>query len=290
MTRSRHRRRPAAPALRGRSAAGPSGSPGATSRARRRRGAQRAGRDRADRRLPRRRDRGRPAGGSRRRCPRAPSSWTSGTASDGRTVVTGVVPAAEPDVLAELQRAYPAAGLTLTEGETEERDAESNFTGRGRAGRWGIRELTDCAPAATRIDLVVGGADPPPCHPPPGSGQPVAAGPAARSAAAGSTGRRRRRPAAGRPAERRRAGERAMIQAAEPARASATCSVLPSGRCATTSGRLASRPAVRQSPGVVRAASASSRSAAVRATWHRPCAASWPPVPRAPARTARAGR
>ena len=75
---------------------------------------------------------------------------------DGRTVVTAVVPAAEPDVLADLQAAYPAAGLTLTEGETEERDAESNFTGSA-SGRWGIRELADCAEPATRIDLVVRG-------------------------------------------------------------------------------------------------------------------------------------
>ena len=72
-----------------------------------------------------------------------------------RTVVTGVVPAEETDVLARLQKAYPAAGLTLTDGETEEHDAESNFHGNGVKGRWGIRELTDCSPTATRIDLVV---------------------------------------------------------------------------------------------------------------------------------------
>lgn len=71
-----------------------------------------------------------------------------------RTVITGVVPAAEQDVLVELQRAYPEAGLTLTEGETEERDAESNFEGDGIDGRWGIRALPDCSPEATRIDLV----------------------------------------------------------------------------------------------------------------------------------------
>ena len=73
----------------------------------------------------------------------------------GRTVVTGVVPAAETDVLAGLQRAYPAAGLPLTEGETEAHDAESNFTGTGLTGRWGIRVLENCTPEATRIDLVV---------------------------------------------------------------------------------------------------------------------------------------
>ena len=74
---------------------------------------------------------------------------------DGRTVVTAVVPSAEPDVLADLQSAYSDAGLSLTEGETEERDAESNFTGAGVTGRWGIRELSDCTDPATRIDLVV---------------------------------------------------------------------------------------------------------------------------------------
>jgi hypothetical protein len=76
-------------------------------------------------------------------------------ASEQRTVVTGVVPSAEKDVLDQLHQAYASAGLTLTEGETEERDAESNFTGGGMKGRWGIRELTNCSPVATRIDVVV---------------------------------------------------------------------------------------------------------------------------------------
>jgi hypothetical protein len=74
----------------------------------------------------------------------------------GRTVVTGSVPGAETDVLADLQGRYAAEGLTLTEGETEERDAESNFEGPGVVGRWGIRELSECSPEATRIDVVVG--------------------------------------------------------------------------------------------------------------------------------------
>ena len=76
--------------------------------------------------------------------------------SGGRTVVTGSVPGTEADVLAALQAAYPAAGLRLTEGETEERDAESNFVGDEVVGRWGIREIPQCSPGATRIDLVVG--------------------------------------------------------------------------------------------------------------------------------------
>jgi hypothetical protein len=75
--------------------------------------------------------------------------------SGGRTVVTGVVPSAEKDVLAELQKAYPAAGLKLTEGESEEDDAESNFEGDQVVGRWGIRVIPGCSPEATRIDVVV---------------------------------------------------------------------------------------------------------------------------------------
>jgi hypothetical protein len=75
--------------------------------------------------------------------------------SGDRTVITGVVPSAEKDVLAQLQQAYPKAGLTLTEGETEERDAESNFEGDAVVGRWGIRVIPDCSPEATRIDVVV---------------------------------------------------------------------------------------------------------------------------------------
>jgi len=78
-----------------------------------------------------------------------------GTRSGGRTVVTGVVPKAEAEVLTDLQRVYKSAGLTLTEGETEERDAESNFTGNGIVGRWGIRQLSDCSPVATRIDVII---------------------------------------------------------------------------------------------------------------------------------------
>ena len=75
--------------------------------------------------------------------------------SGGRTVVTGVVPGAEHDVLKQMQDAYLSAGLTLTDGETETDDAESNFTGSAATGRWGIRALDDCSPAATRIDVVV---------------------------------------------------------------------------------------------------------------------------------------
>jgi hypothetical protein len=75
--------------------------------------------------------------------------------SNGRTIVTSVAPTEESDVLTAMQRGFASAGLKLTDGETEEHDAESNFTGRGVTGRWGIRELSGCDGPATRIDVVV---------------------------------------------------------------------------------------------------------------------------------------
>jgi len=75
--------------------------------------------------------------------------------TNNRVIVTSVAPAAESDVLTAMQRGFASAGLKLTDGETEEHDAESNFTGKGVTGRWGIRELTGCDGPATRIDVVV---------------------------------------------------------------------------------------------------------------------------------------
>lgn len=64
--------------------------------------------------------------------------------SGGRLVVTAVTAGEFRETLGFMQRAYPAAGLTLTEGEVEDRDAESNFTGNGLVGRWTLREIPDC--------------------------------------------------------------------------------------------------------------------------------------------------
>lgn len=73
----------------------------------------------------------------------------------GRTVLAAVVPADRSEVLAELRRVYPAAGLSLSSEVTGEHEAGANFTGNGMIGRWGIRELDDCGSPATRIDVVV---------------------------------------------------------------------------------------------------------------------------------------
>lgn len=75
--------------------------------------------------------------------------------TNGRVIVTAVVPVSEKDTLHAMQSKFAAAGLKLTEGETEEHDAESNFTGNGLTGRWGIRELSGCPGSATRVDVVV---------------------------------------------------------------------------------------------------------------------------------------
>ena len=64
--------------------------------------------------------------------------------SGGRTIVYAVVDTDVKAVLTQLQDAMKGAGFTLTEGEVEERDAESNWTGNGYTGRWAIREVAGC--------------------------------------------------------------------------------------------------------------------------------------------------
>ncbi len=64
--------------------------------------------------------------------------------SAGRTIVYAVVDTDQKAVLSYLQEAVPAAGYQLTEGEVEERDAESNWAGNGYRGRWAIREVAGC--------------------------------------------------------------------------------------------------------------------------------------------------
>lgn len=64
--------------------------------------------------------------------------------SGGRTIVYAVIDRDVKSVLKELQTDVPAAGFKLTEGEVEERDAESNWTGNGYTGRWAIREVANC--------------------------------------------------------------------------------------------------------------------------------------------------
>jgi uncharacterized lipoprotein len=64
--------------------------------------------------------------------------------SGGRTIVYAVVDRDVKTVLKQLQDGTAAAGFDLTEGEVEERDAESNWSGNGYTGRWAIREVAGC--------------------------------------------------------------------------------------------------------------------------------------------------
>lgn len=73
--------------------------------------------------------------------------------SGGRTIVYAVVDTDEKDVLKVMQTDVPDAGFALTEGEVEERDAESNWKGNGYTGRWAIREVAGC-PSQTSVTVL----------------------------------------------------------------------------------------------------------------------------------------
>jgi len=64
--------------------------------------------------------------------------------SGGRTIVYAVVDRDVKSVLKQLQDEVAAAGFKPSEGEVEERDAESNWKGNGYTGRWAIREVAGC--------------------------------------------------------------------------------------------------------------------------------------------------
>jgi len=59
-------------------------------------------------------------------------------------VVQGVTATAFKDVLSGLQADLPAKGFTPKNGETEPRDAESDWSSADYDGRWAIREVEQC--------------------------------------------------------------------------------------------------------------------------------------------------
>ncbi len=81
------------------------------------------------------------------------------TAVEGRTgsrvVVTGVSPKDFKATLADMQGVFSANGWTMSEGEVEAVDAESNFSGNGIKGRWAIRAVDQCG-GNTSVSLVTG--------------------------------------------------------------------------------------------------------------------------------------
>ena len=67
-------------------------------------------------------------------------------------IATGVTATPFADVLKALNKAKQA-GFAVTSGETEENDAEANWTGDGYLGRWAIKKSASC-PDQTVIQLL----------------------------------------------------------------------------------------------------------------------------------------
>jgi hypothetical protein len=69
------------------------------------------------------------------------------------TIVTAVSSAPFEDVLAFLNGPVADAGFKVEKGETEEHDAEAEWTASGFRGRWAIRESAQC-PGETVIQVL----------------------------------------------------------------------------------------------------------------------------------------
>jgi hypothetical protein len=67
-------------------------------------------------------------------------------------IATGVTGTPFDDVLASMN-ATTKSGFKVTSGETEEDDAEANWTGQGFTGRWAIKKSASC-PGETVIQLL----------------------------------------------------------------------------------------------------------------------------------------
>ena len=72
--------------------------------------------------------------------------------ADG-TILTATTSTAFTVVLAFLNGTVSDAGYAVTSGETEEHDAEANWSGNGFHGRWAIRESGTC-PGETVIQVL----------------------------------------------------------------------------------------------------------------------------------------
>ena len=72
--------------------------------------------------------------------------------ADG-TIVSAVSSAPFKDVLATMNGPVEDAGYTVDKGETEEHDAEAEWSGNGFRGRWAIRESAQC-PGETVIQVL----------------------------------------------------------------------------------------------------------------------------------------
>ena len=75
--------------------------------------------------------------------------------SGSRIVVTAVSPKEFTATLADMQRIFSENGWTMSQGEVEAGDAESNFSGNGVKGRWAIRAIDQCE-GNTTVSVVTG--------------------------------------------------------------------------------------------------------------------------------------
>jgi hypothetical protein len=72
--------------------------------------------------------------------------------NDG-TIISAITATTFPDVLAFLNGPVSDSGYPVTNGETEDHDAEANWAGNGFHGRWAIRESATC-PGETVIQVL----------------------------------------------------------------------------------------------------------------------------------------
>ena len=76
---------------------------------------------------------------------------------DGKTInVEAVVPGAIRDVADRLLQALPGAGYELGEGDSEEHEAESHFSGNGFDGFFKLNTVGDCDGANTLALVLTG--------------------------------------------------------------------------------------------------------------------------------------
>ncbi len=69
---------------------------------------------------------------------------TEDRGSDG-TIVSAISSSGFEDILAFMNGQVVDAGYEVDKGETEEHDAEAEWSGNGFRGRWAIRESAKCS-------------------------------------------------------------------------------------------------------------------------------------------------
>ena len=78
----------------------------------------------------------------------------AGSPPGGGTMVRLLVPLEVPEYGAFLERALPAAGLSLGGGEAEADELETKFSGDGLDGQVVAREIRDC-PGVLSVQVVI---------------------------------------------------------------------------------------------------------------------------------------